>query len=309
MATGIYLQVSRLYIIIINILVDSTTSSSQKLTHTLVKMSEKAMLQIEENRMQNQRKSNKPLMEKKRRARINNCLTELKSLVLSAMKKDPTRFSKLEKADILEMTVQHLRNIQRHPVSMSKDVASSNKYTEGFNKCAGETIRYLDSSENTKEIDAQTRSRLSGHLSSCMTALRQQNKQNIQEQTVTSSLQQPLNIQIPSPTLRLMTPPPTASPEPNNQSLPVTLPSGQCAYLVVGNTNIVPVAQVSPSFVNGFGNALVVAAPIDNVHQVLRPIHQNDEQKTLNRSYTPPQTTVPNLVSVSPKTDSMWRPW
>ena len=32
--------------------------------------------------------SNKPLMEKRRRARINECLTELKSLVLQAMKKD-----------------------------------------------------------------------------------------------------------------------------------------------------------------------------------------------------------------------------
>ena len=31
---------------------------------------------------------NKPLMEKKRRARINSCLGQLKSLVLEAMKKD-----------------------------------------------------------------------------------------------------------------------------------------------------------------------------------------------------------------------------
>lgn len=32
--------------------------------------------------------SNKPIMEKRRRARINNCLNELKSLILDAMKKD-----------------------------------------------------------------------------------------------------------------------------------------------------------------------------------------------------------------------------
>lgn len=32
--------------------------------------------------------SNKPIMEKKRRARINHCLNELKSLILDAMKKD-----------------------------------------------------------------------------------------------------------------------------------------------------------------------------------------------------------------------------
>ena len=33
------------------------------------------------------RKANKPLMEKKRRERINRCLTELKSLVLEATRK------------------------------------------------------------------------------------------------------------------------------------------------------------------------------------------------------------------------------
>lgn len=31
---------------------------------------------------------NKPIMEKKRRARINHCLNELKTLILDAMKKD-----------------------------------------------------------------------------------------------------------------------------------------------------------------------------------------------------------------------------
>jgi hypothetical protein len=32
--------------------------------------------------------SNKPIMEKRRRARINHCLNELKALILDAMKKD-----------------------------------------------------------------------------------------------------------------------------------------------------------------------------------------------------------------------------
>lgn len=32
--------------------------------------------------------SNKPIMEKRRRARINNCLNELKTLILDATKKD-----------------------------------------------------------------------------------------------------------------------------------------------------------------------------------------------------------------------------
>uniref|UniRef100_A0A1B0F054 Uncharacterized protein n=1 Tax=Phlebotomus papatasi TaxID=29031 RepID=A0A1B0F054_PHLPP len=39
------------------------------------------------------RKSNKPIMEKKRRARINHCLNELKTLILEAMKKDVSRIT------------------------------------------------------------------------------------------------------------------------------------------------------------------------------------------------------------------------
>uniref|UniRef100_A0A8D2QH38 BHLH domain-containing protein n=1 Tax=Zonotrichia albicollis TaxID=44394 RepID=A0A8D2QH38_ZONAL len=50
---------------------------------------------------------------KRRRARINESLGQLKTLILDALKKDSSRHSKLEKADILEMTVKHLRSLQR----------------------------------------------------------------------------------------------------------------------------------------------------------------------------------------------------
>uniref|UniRef100_A0A3Q1EQK9 BHLH domain-containing protein n=1 Tax=Acanthochromis polyacanthus TaxID=80966 RepID=A0A3Q1EQK9_9TELE len=51
----------------------------------------------------------KPLIERKRRERINNCLDQLKETVIGQ--------SKLEKADILEMTVKHLQNIQNNKLS------------------------------------------------------------------------------------------------------------------------------------------------------------------------------------------------
>uniref|UniRef100_A0A672FHE4 Hes family bHLH transcription factor 3 n=1 Tax=Salarias fasciatus TaxID=181472 RepID=A0A672FHE4_SALFA len=51
-------------------------------------------------------------MEKKRRARINQCLDQLKSL-LESYYSTSIRKRKLEKADILELTVKHLRNIQK----------------------------------------------------------------------------------------------------------------------------------------------------------------------------------------------------
>lgn len=57
------------------------------------------------------RRANKPLMEKRRRARINQSLAMLKALILDSAKGDNTKHSKLEKADILELTVRHF---QRH---------------------------------------------------------------------------------------------------------------------------------------------------------------------------------------------------
>ncbi|VDD97281.1 unnamed protein product [Enterobius vermicularis] len=48
-----------------------------------------------------ERKLKKPLMEKRRRARMNECLEQLKQLLMNAT---PHQRSKFEKADILEMT-------------------------------------------------------------------------------------------------------------------------------------------------------------------------------------------------------------
>ncbi|RZC40137.1 HLH domain containing protein [Asbolus verrucosus] len=67
------------------------------------------------------RKVRKPLMEKKRRARINDSLETLKQILLdskatlkeSAGKKNGQRTTKLEKADILEMTVRYVQHLRK----------------------------------------------------------------------------------------------------------------------------------------------------------------------------------------------------
>uniref|UniRef100_A0A669QZB2 Hes family bHLH transcription factor 2 n=1 Tax=Phasianus colchicus TaxID=9054 RepID=A0A669QZB2_PHACC len=61
------------------------------------------------------RKTLKPLLEKRRRARINESLNQLKTLILPLVCKDSSLYSKLEKADILEMTVQFLREVPAAP--------------------------------------------------------------------------------------------------------------------------------------------------------------------------------------------------
>ncbi|XP_036961517.1 transcription factor HES-2-like [Acanthopagrus latus] len=73
------------------------------------------------------RKTMKPLMEKRRRARINDSLNHLKNLILPLTGRDKTRYSKLEKADILEMTVRFLGDIP--PVN------TKNSYKEGYKAC------------------------------------------------------------------------------------------------------------------------------------------------------------------------------
>ncbi|XP_065156160.1 protein hairy [Atheta coriaria] len=105
------------------------------------------------------RRSNKPIMEKRRRARINNCLNQLKTLILDAMKKDPARHSKLEKADILEMTVKYLQNVQHSPSSSSDSTA--NKFRAGFAECASEVQRFPG-------LDAPVKRRLLKHLATSM---------------------------------------------------------------------------------------------------------------------------------------------
>ncbi|CAJ1085534.1 transcription factor HES-2-like [Xyrichtys novacula] len=76
------------------------------------------------------KKTLKPLLEKRRRARINDSLSHLKSLILPLIGKDNARYSKLEKADILEMTVRFLRDLPSTPV---KD--STESYREGYKAC------------------------------------------------------------------------------------------------------------------------------------------------------------------------------
>ncbi|KAG9270310.1 transcription factor HES-2-like [Astyanax mexicanus] len=76
------------------------------------------------------RKTLKPLVEKRRRARINDSLHQLKTLILPLVGKEKCRYSKLEKADILEMTVRFLTDI---PVTPKKDVADN--YKEGYKAC------------------------------------------------------------------------------------------------------------------------------------------------------------------------------
>ncbi|XP_068633597.1 uncharacterized protein [Battus philenor] len=116
------------------------------------------------------RKTNKPIMEKKRRARINHCLNELKELLSDSMDKDPARHSKLEKADILEMTVKHLQTLQRQQLAaaIAADPAVLHRFKSGFGDCAVEVRRYLS---RLASVPTGLRYRLGNHLNSCLSGI------------------------------------------------------------------------------------------------------------------------------------------
>nr|AGS55440.1 hairy enhancer of split 6 [Platynereis dumerilii] len=145
------------------------------------------------------RKSTKPIMEKRRRARINASLTELKTLLLDVMKKEGTRHHKMEKADILEMTVKHLRQIQRQQftVALAEDPTVLDKYQSGFNECVGEVSRYVDSLEG---LTPEIRSRLLAHLTKCVNGVSSRSQQVSAASTAIKNLAS-LNSGPPSPPL------------------------------------------------------------------------------------------------------------
>uniref|UniRef100_A0A1I7ZTN9 BHLH domain-containing protein n=1 Tax=Steinernema glaseri TaxID=37863 RepID=A0A1I7ZTN9_9BILA len=90
-----------------------------------------------------ERKLKKPLMEKRRRERMNKSLYEMKELLMNI---DPNDRSKFEKADILEMAVHSLRALWQQVSASgqpSSPVVNRMYYQEGFNACANTVSQYL----------------------------------------------------------------------------------------------------------------------------------------------------------------------
>jgi hairy-and-enhancer-of-split protein len=118
----------------------------------------------------------KPMLERKRRARINRCLDELKELMSSALASEGENLTKLEKADVLELTVRHLHKLRERqalglspspssPGSPNSNNNSQDKFRAGFTHCAAEVSRYLATSTG---LDVTVGQRLLSHLGRCV---------------------------------------------------------------------------------------------------------------------------------------------
>lgn len=107
------------------------------------------------------RKVMKPMLERKRRARINRCLDELKELMVTALQTEGENVSKLEKADILELTVRHLHKLKRQQRLAANPVIDADRFRAGFTHAANEVSRCLAS---TPGVDITLGTKLMTHL-------------------------------------------------------------------------------------------------------------------------------------------------
>uniref|UniRef100_A0A3P9KB26 Hes-related family bHLH transcription factor with YRPW motif 1 n=1 Tax=Oryzias latipes TaxID=8090 RepID=A0A3P9KB26_ORYLA len=114
------------------------------------------------------RKRRRGIIEKRRRDRINNSLSELRRLVPSAYEKQGS--AKLEKAEILQMTVDHLKMLHAAGGKGYFDAhALAMDYRGlGFRECLAETARYLSIIEGLDSTDP-LRMRLVSHLNNYAT--------------------------------------------------------------------------------------------------------------------------------------------
>lgn len=77
------------------------------------------------------RKVMKPLLERKRRARINKCLDDLKDLMVECLTQEGEHVTRLEKADILELTVEHMRKLKQRG-NLALRTTTLNAHVESF---------------------------------------------------------------------------------------------------------------------------------------------------------------------------------
>ncbi|KAF4517713.1 hypothetical protein B566_EDAN013391 [Ephemera danica] len=218
------------------------------------------------------KKITKPLLERQRRARINRCLDELKELMVGALQ----NINKLEKADILELTVRHLHRLHQQGLAGgAPDLPAGaqpapvqdpvHRFQAGFSHCASEACHFL---LGLPGLDPRISRRLVAHLGQCA-----------------DSLQAPLRISVPSSSsssASAFSPP--VSPPPARH-MPPPLPPPGTEYVL----------SSTPS-------ALDLARPMEGLLMTVSP----------GPSSAPDRATSPGrnpAMPVNASTDPVWRPW
>ena len=101
-------------------------------------------------------------MEKRRRDRINQCLDELRDILIEAQPEREDK-NKLEKANILEATVEFMRqHCTRSKIYGSlehctcapviESYSDANSFALGYRQCAATILRQLRSAQDTRNV-------------------------------------------------------------------------------------------------------------------------------------------------------------
>ncbi|KAK2821560.1 hypothetical protein Q7C36_020903 [Tachysurus vachellii] len=137
---------------------NQTRSTQRDLQHrdTAMAPTVTSALNISNEQLPLNNKLRKPMVEKMRRDRINSSIEQLKSLLAAEfLNQQPD--SKLDKGDILEMTVSFLRRQQKQQPAFSSSSAAVN---QGFSRCVHDIVHFL----SKDEVKTQSQRKLLNHF-------------------------------------------------------------------------------------------------------------------------------------------------
>jgi hairy-and-enhancer-of-split protein len=141
----------------------------------------------------------KPLLERQRRARINRCLDELKDILVAGLQNEGENVARLEKADILELTVRHLQKLQQQHNKLVKSqqmVGDDERFRNGFAHCAQEVSRVL---ATTRGVDIQLGSSIMIHLGHSLNQITSVPKKSTTSTTTPTAPPSPKMMMAPRP--------------------------------------------------------------------------------------------------------------
>lgn len=240
------------------------------------------------------RKVMKPMLERKRRARINRCLDELKELMVAALQAEGENVSKLEKADILEMTVSHLHKLRRQQrLAHANPVIHEDRFRAGYTHAANEVSRILASIPG---VDITLGTKLMTHLGMSLNSL--------------DKTQRPLSVQTQQQQNTLFTTPPIS---PTSSLSSGYSSSRENGVIVIMSTATNQTALRTPTPTNDSNN-----------YEPLTPMSSRCSQSSspqpidYHRSTTTPEygllkvvnfATQPTQLIKTAATASLWRPF
>lgn len=224
----------------------------------------------------------KPLLERKRRARINRCLDELRDLLVSVLQSEGEAVTRLEKADILELTVRHVRKLsQRRRLALPSPGAKQQEeredvaqFQQGFVAAAQQVHSFL---LNTQSLEPQVSTRLLSHLTSVASSINTTPAPVVSQNSVVSPPPVVANPAIPSQPMKAVGPPRMPQNSSPNTNSPMT-------------ANVSAQSVLPPIFPSGSQQFQKPAPPLPVVPRMSQPINP----KPLPAYPVQPKREMPN---------------